>query len=128
MAHWAISGVTEFWTSPHPSRVALFAPDGMSYWPGKAEPARGREGHRERIAAIVGLVPDIRIELVEHAVQGELVFFRWIARGTGKRGPFEITGVDRLRVRESDRQIVETMVLFDTALFEERVGAPVPYL
>jgi hypothetical protein len=125
--HWAIEGVSRFWTAPAPERVALFAEDGVSHWPGQSEPARGRTGHQERIASIVELIPDIQIELKEYAADGDFLFFRWVARGTGKKGPFEIGGVDRLRLNNEERQIAQTLVFFDTAHFEEVVGAKVPY-
>jgi hypothetical protein len=40
--------------------------------------------------------------------------------GTGARGPFELVGMDRTRVR--DGLVCENYVFFDLAQFEELVG------
>jgi hypothetical protein len=44
---------------------------------------------------------------------------------TGEHGPFEITGIDRVRVR--DGLVAENMVVVDTAAFQARSGKPVPW-
>jgi hypothetical protein len=43
---------------------------------------------------------------------------------TGERGPFELTGIDRVRVRGG--KVAENMIVFDTAAFQQRSGLPVP--
>jgi hypothetical protein len=60
--------------------------------------------------------------VAEHAMSadGEFGFSRWVMHGTGARGPFELVGMDRTRVR--DGLVCENYVFFDLAHFEEVVG------
>lgn len=44
---------------------------------------------------------------------------------TGSNGPFELTGIDRVRVRGG--KVAENIIVFDTAAFEARSGVPVPW-
>ena len=62
------------------------------------------------------MVPDLRLELGEHATSGEFVFLRWTARGTGPDGPFEGIGTDRFRLREG--LVAESLIMSDLAVFE----------
>jgi Pentapeptide repeats (8 copies) len=52
------------------------------------------------------MIPDIRLEVLESAVDGDLLFIRWRGRGTGRKGPFEMGGIDRIRLR--DGRVAET--------------------
>jgi hypothetical protein len=45
---------------------------------------------------------------------------------TGGHGPFELTGIDRVRVR--DGLVAENVIVFDTAAFQARAGKPVPWV
>jgi hypothetical protein len=47
---------------------------------------------------------------------GEFVFARWSGYGTGPEGPFEINGVDRIRVR--DGKVIENRIISDASIFE----------
>lgn len=88
-------------------------------------PVHGREHYTRCIAALVDALPDVRVCVAEHAQRrSEFTFIRWIMHVTGVHGPFEISGIDRVRVR--DGQVAENIVLLDTAAFEERSGLPVP--
>ena len=60
--------------------------------------------------------------MLDHAVNGDIAFIRWRAHGTGRNGPLDIIGVDRLHV-DGD-QIVDNAICFDTATFEAQVGVP----
>jgi hypothetical protein len=77
------------------------------------------QGHAEyarRIADLLTLVPDLRLELGEHASNCEFVFIRWIARGTGPDGRrFEGIGTDRFRLR--DGLVAESLIMSDLAIF-----------
>jgi hypothetical protein len=65
------------------------------------------------------------LEVAEHACSGEFFFVRWILHATGEHGPFELTGMDRVRVRGP--LVAENVIVFDTAAFEARSGRRVPW-
>lgn len=46
-----------------------------------------------------------------------------MARGSGAKGPFEINGIDRVRVR--DGLVAENIIRFDRAEFMAAVGGDV---
>ena len=77
------------------------------------------------IAAIVRTLPDMRLSVAEHAHADDVVFIRWVMHATGDHGPFEITGIDRIRVRGG--QVAENVIVFDTATFEARSGKSIPW-
>lgn len=116
----------QFWAHPDPAFVApVLTTEVLGYWPGSEEPARGRVDYTERIAAIIELLPDMRLEVAEHAWNGDIVFIRWVLHATGANGPFDMTGIDRVRVR--DGLVAENVIVFDTALFERLSGHRVPW-
>jgi predicted SnoaL-like aldol condensation-catalyzing enzyme len=124
---WSVEGFAAFWAAPDPSLVpALLTDDIVGHWPGEAEPVRGKAAYTERIAAILRAVPDFRVSVAEHAEAGDLTFIRWVATGTGPAGPFEETGIDRVRV--ADGLVAENYVCpADSARFAAAVfGAPRP--
>ncbi len=94
-------------------------------WPGLSEPVRGVADYTQRLADLMALLPDMRLAVAEHAVNGEYTFIRWILRATGANGPFELTGMDRVRLQ--DGLITENVIRFDTAQFEARAGHPLPW-
>jgi SnoaL-like domain len=117
-----IEGFARFWENPNPAVLPPFlAEDVVGYFPGDAEPVRGRDDYVARIAQFLALLPDLRLEVAEHATNGENHFVRWIARATGAKGPFEFSGIDRIKSR--DGLVTENRVVFDTGLFADLVGA-----
>jgi len=66
------------------------------------------------------LLPGLHLEVAEYATNGEFTFIRWIARAAGAKGPFEFSGMDRIRVR--DGLVAENIVVFDTAQFQTLSG------
>jgi ketosteroid isomerase-like protein len=123
---WSVEMFAQFWANPDPALVpAVLTEDVVGHWPGRDEPARGRDEYSACIAAIVEALPGMYMEVAEHARNGDFVFVRWILYATGKRGPFELTGMDRIRVRGG--QVAENVIVFDTAAFETRSGMPVPW-
>lgn len=118
---FSIDHFAAFWSDPDSALVAqVVAPDVVGDWPGDPEPVRGVDAYTERIAEVLRLVPDLRLEVAEHASNGEFLFVRWIAHGTGAAGPFELSGMDRIRVR--DGRVTENIIRYDTAAFEAAVG------
>jgi hypothetical protein len=119
-AGWSIESWIGFWNAPSieiaRSRVPLVcAPDIVGYWPRQA-PVRGRADYCQRIVDLLTMIPDARLKLEEHASNGEFVFARWSGSGTGPDGPFEINGVDRMRVRSGI--VIENRIISDGPIFE----------
>jgi SnoaL-like polyketide cyclase len=117
---WSIENWRGFWSDPSPAvalkRVPLVvAPDVVGYWPRAPRPVRGREEYAQRIVDLLTLVPDLRLELAEHATNGDVVFVRWNGRGTGPDGPFEAVGADRIIV--TDGIVQENLILSDAPIF-----------
>lgn len=126
---WSVDGFRAFWSNPDPEIVPEVIPqvctdDVIGHWAGRDEPVQGPEDYTRCIAALVAALPDIRLEVAEHAHAGEFTFVRWIMHATGRRGPFQLTGIDRIRVR--DGQVDENVIVFDTNAFERRAGMTVP--
>ncbi|WP_394827116.1 ester cyclase [Pendulispora albinea] len=123
---FSVENFAQFWARPDPALVAhAVTNDVIGHWPGSDEPARGLTAYAERIARVLEVVPDLRLDVIEHATNGDLLFIRWRAHGTGARGPFTMSGMDRIRLR--DGRVAENVIVFDTRRFEELVGRPVPY-
>jgi hypothetical protein len=123
---WSVTMFAAFWANPDPALVApVLTEDVVGHWPGRDEPVRGREAYTRCIAAAVAALPDMRLDVAEHARSGDHVFVRWVLHATGRHGPFELTGVDRVRTRGP--QVAENVIVFDTAAFEARSGLPVPW-
>ncbi len=125
---WSVESFAAFWDRPDLSLVArALAPDVVGYWPG-SEPLRGIEAYTRRIADLIALVPDFRLDVAEHAANGDCVFIRWIAHGTFDGAPCELSGVDRVRVR--DGLVAENRIFCDhpliRALAQRGSGASSP--
>lgn len=115
-----------FWSDPNPGGPnSRLSPDVVGFWPGEIE-VRGVDDYNEQLRKVISLIPDVRLEVIEHATNEAegIAFIHWIAHGNGRKGAFEMHGMDRLRFR--DGRIVENRVSFDTALFRDLVGADLP--
>lgn len=118
---WSVESFKKFWDHPDPTVVpGALAPDVVGHWPGVAEPVYGREAYAEQIEMLLRALPDLRLDVAEHAVNGAFTFVRWIMRATGKHGPFEMTGIDRVRLE--DGLVAENVIVYDTARFEALSG------
>jgi hypothetical protein len=123
---WSVEMFAGFWSNPDPALVPpVLTEDVVGHWPGRDEAVRGRDNYTRCIAAIVEALPGMRLEVAEHARSGDLVFIRWLLHATGEHGPFELTGMDRVRVRGP--RVAENVIVFDTAAFESRSGRRVPW-
>lgn len=112
---WSAGRFAAFWARPDVALVpGALAPDVAGYWPGDSGPVRGIEQYTARIAALLAMVPDFRLELAEHAENGDCTFLRWIAHGTWNGHPVEFTGVDRVKTR--DGLVVENRIFCDHPL------------
>lgn len=79
----------------------------------------GRGEYAARRAEVIALIPDLRLEVAEHARNGEHTFIRWIMHATGTAGPFQMSGIDRIRMR--DGRVAENVIRFDRAELEEHL-------
>ena len=77
----------------------------------------GPQEYAKRIIDLLDFIPDFRAEPIEHATNGDVMFVRWIARGTGPKGPFEAVGVDRLIVPNG--YVAENLILSDHPIFAD---------
>ena len=107
-----------FWANPDPNLIGpeLFTDDVTGYWPGDDEPVRGFEQYRQRIADVLATVPGLHLDVAESATDGDVIFIRWVARGLGTSETNELSGVDRILLR--DGKVCENRIYFDPARFE----------
>jgi hypothetical protein len=117
---FTVEGWKAAWADPSPDRVMsrvplIAAPDIAGYWPRTTRPVRGHKDYAQRIVDLLTFIPDFRAELVEHATNGDVMFIRWIARGTGPSGRFEAVGADRLIVPNGF--VKENLILSDHPIF-----------
>src|SRR5262249_1627420 len=73
--------------------------------------------YAKRIIDLLDFIPDFRAEPIEHATNRDVMFIRWVARGTGPKGPFEAVGVDRLIVPNG--YVAENLILSDHPIFAD---------
>lgn len=117
---WSVGSWRDFWRRPS-AEVALrrvpriVTPDVVAIWPRSPGAVRGPEGYAGRVVDLLTLVPDLRLDLAEQAADGDVVFIRWMARGTGPDGPFEGIGTDRIRLR--DGLVAENLIMSDMPIF-----------
>jgi hypothetical protein len=107
-----------FWAAPSMSHsMDILADDIVGYWPGDTEPVRGFKAYTKKIADLLTVAPDLRLELVDSAtadgaVEGEQLFFlHYVGHATGPNGPIEIRGLDRVRTR--DGVVVENVIRYE---------------
>jgi hypothetical protein len=122
---WSVEGFRRFWAKPDAALVpAVLTNDVVGYWPGRAEPARGVVEYTAVIAELIRLLPNVRLEIAEHATNGDVVFVRWIMHATAKHGPMQMTGIDRIRLR--DGLVAENLIRFDSEEFRRLSGYSMP--
>jgi hypothetical protein len=110
-----------FWEEPDlPTHSEDLHDDVLGYWPGTDEPVRGRDEYVGAIKGLLARVPDLTLQVVESAQDGEFLFIRWNAHATGLNGRVEHPGVDRIRI--VDGKVVENRIFFDRAEFERKLG------
>jgi len=104
----------------------------IACWPGclrlpcRTSPATGRrprvrsaapKEYAKRIIDLLDFIPDFRAEPIEHATNGDVMFVRWIARGTGPNGAFEAVGVDRIIAPNG--YVRENLIVSDHSIFAD---------
>ena len=122
---WSVEGFARFWAKPDVNLVAaVLTHDVVGRWPGRRLPARGVAEYTQILEELIALLPDMRLDVVEHATNGDLTFVHWIMRATGVKGPFQMTGIDRIRLRGG--LVAENIIRFDSAEFRELSGCDAP--
>ena len=118
---WTTQLFADFWAAPDVDYVPLIITDDVvGIWPGE-QVVQGAEAYVQVLRDLLGQLPDLRLEVHEHAMSGEFGFSRWTMHATGAKGPFQMVGMDRTRVR--DGLVCENYIFFDTALFGQLSGA-----
>ena len=123
---WSVEMFERFWAHPDPKLVpAALTDDIVGYWAGRDQPVHGKEAYTRCIAALVEALPGLYITVAEHASSGDFTFIRWVMHASGEHGPFEFTGIDRVRTR--DGLVAENRVVCDTAAFKAQSGQEIPW-
>lgn len=118
---WSVQRFAEFWSNPRAEDVPpLVTEDVVGWWPGADEPVRGVGPYSQALADLLDLLPDMRLSVAEHATHGDTVFVRWIMLATGRKGPFQFTGIDRITLR--DGRVAENVIRFDSAHLKRLAG------
>ena len=105
-----------FWADPHPELLRNGVTDDVAvYYPGQSEPQCGPEAYIANVQRYLQLVPDLRLDVLDYACNGDVTFVRWMARGTGVNGCFEMPGIDCIRT--CDGLVAENHVTYDSAEF-----------
>lgn len=117
---WSAASWAAFWANPDPEvarrRVpTVVRPDVTAHWPHRDTPVRGVDDYRDYILHLLALVPDLRLTMEEQATDGDSTFIRWSGKGTSAEGPFQCTGVDRIRLSEG--RVVENRIYSDHLIF-----------
>ena len=107
-----------FWAAPSTSHsMDILADDIIGHWPGHSEPVRGLAAYTQKIADLLAVAPDLKLELIDSATatgpaEGEELFFlHYVGHATGPDGPIEIRGLDRVRTRNG--VVVENVIRYD---------------
>lgn len=118
---WSVERFAQFWSAPNVDDVPdLVTNDVTGWWPGADEPVRGVQAYTQALADILTLLPDMRLRVAEHAGNSDVVFVRWIMSATGRKGRFEMSGIDRIQMR--DGLVAENVIRFDTAHLARLAG------
>jgi hypothetical protein len=123
---WSVELFERFWANPNPDLVpAALTDDVVGHWAGRDQPVHGKEAYTGCIAALVDALPGLLVTVAEYASNGEFRFIRWILHANGDHGPFELSGIDRVRTR--DGLVAENRIVCDTAEFKARSGKEIPW-
>jgi len=80
-AGWSIESWAGFWAAPTIEvarmRIPLVCTSSITgYWPRQPEPVCGVADYCQHIVDLLTMIPDLRLKLEEHAINGESVFAR----------------------------------------------------
>ena len=121
VARWTVDGFAAFWANPQAHLVApVLTRDVRGYWPWSSAPVQGVSEYIEYIEKIIAYVPELRLGVAAHATNGDSTFVHWVMHGKGANGQFELSGIDRLILR--DGLVVENLIRFDSGQLQALVG------
>jgi len=103
-ATWAVEHFARFWANPDPTKpTGRLAKDIIGRWPDGLT-LRGIDEYMGRRITIGTLIPAIRLDVVEHAVNGNFAFIRWRSVRHRAQGPLrDVWGRSSLRGWRSDQ-------------------------
>jgi hypothetical protein len=109
-----------FWSAPDPKYLrAMVTDDVVGHWPG-ADDVVGAQAYIRALANLVEAMPDLTLDVLGGAMNGDRGFVQWRMRATGANGPFELIGADCIYLREG--RVRENFINFDSAEFRARSG------
>lgn len=117
---WTPALFAEFWAAPDPVYLRdMVTDDVVGHWPG-AGTVRGPEAYIGALELLMKTLPDLRLEVPDSAVNGDVGFVRWVMHATGVNGPFQMAGVDCVHTR--DGRVCENFINFDASEFRRHTG------
>jgi steroid delta-isomerase-like uncharacterized protein len=115
-----LAGFERLWDSREPEFVSeLITEDAVMHWPGVGP--IGAADYPKHIANVLDLCPDLLLTVSGHALEGELLFISWDARGTVAGRELAWSGVDRFRLRGSRAE--EGLVSYDSQPIRDALAA-----
>jgi steroid delta-isomerase-like uncharacterized protein len=109
-----------FWAAPSGAKVPdLIVPEATVYWPGVA-PLTGKT-FPAHMDAMLKLVPDMKLDVVDYALTGDLLFILWRARAVVGTHTLSFDGIDRFRLKNG--RAIEEVISFDTQPLREALLA-----
>jgi len=119
-----VARFTEMWRAPEPASFsALFHPEGRLLHP-TMEHSIARDEVPAYVAAIKERLPDISLEVLNWAADGDVVLIEWTITGTYGDEAVSWSGADRFTLR--DGLAMEGIAYFDTAPLWARLDPASP--
>lgn len=119
---WSIEGFKTFWAKPNASFLPLIreisTSDIVGYWPRPIGVIHGDAAYLEVINAVFSVCPDLSLTAPEYVRSEDLHFIRWVATGTGRDGPFQFNGLDRVRTTPAGL-VCENYIFCDHPFFAD---------
>lgn len=117
---WSPALFAEYWAAPEASYLPdMVTDDVVGHWPG-AGTVEGPAAYIGALEQLLEALPDIRLEVPDFAVNGNVAFVRWVMHATGVNGPFQMNGVDCVHTRNG--RVCENFINFDAAEFRRHTG------
>ena len=117
---WSPALFAEYWAAPDPAYLRdMVTDDVVGHWPG-AGTVEGPDAYISALEQLLAALPDIRLEVPDSAVDGDVAFVRWVMHATGVNGPFQMNGVDCVHTR--DGRVCENFINFDAAELRRHTG------
>jgi SnoaL-like protein len=117
---WTPELFAVYWSAPSARYLReMVTDDVVGHWPG-AGTVRGSEDYIAALERLMTALPDLRLEVHDSAVNGEVAFVRWVMHATGVDGPFTMGGVDCVHTRGG--RVCENFINFNGAELAGHLG------